>query len=33
MGREFGKPNAFVEDKGEIVAEDVDASELLTVEY
>lgn len=32
MGREFGKPNAFVEDEGKIIAEDVDAGELLTVE-
>ena len=33
MGREFGKPNAFVEDERKIVAEDVDASELLTVDF
>ncbi len=32
MGGEFGEPDAFVEDEGKIVAEDVDAGELLAVE-
>ena len=32
MGREFWEADAFVQDKGEIVAENVDAGELLAVE-
>ena len=32
MGREFREADAFVQDKGEIVAKDVDAGELLAVE-
>lgn len=32
MGREFGKSNAFVEDEGKIIAENIDTGELLTVE-
>ena len=32
MGGEFGEAHAFMEDKGKIVAKDVDARELLAVE-
>ena len=31
MGGEFREANAFMEDKGEIVAKDVNARELLAV--
>lgn len=33
MGGEFGEANAFMKDKGQIVAKNVDAGELLTVGY